>query len=176
MRRLATLGLAACALMALAPAVDAKVVRGGKVFVGEGAAGISLGMTKQQVKEQLGKPREQNPAFMGYGPKNSAEVSFDVYLEGLAGKPVRMIGLWGPRFKLPDGTSLFRAKDRPIPHLKKLYGKRLKKIHQKRVDQRLYRLKGEYRGRKTWTDFNVDKFGKDARVLSVFILYPNWTP
>jgi hypothetical protein len=175
MRRLAPLGLAACALIAAAPAAQAKTVRGGKIFVGEGAAGLALGMTKQQVKQQLGKPREQNPMFMAYGPRDAANVSFDVYLENLAGDPVRMLGIWGNRFVLSDGTSLFRAKDRPIPHLKKLYGKGLKKVHVRRTDDRLYRVKGRYRGRRVWTDFHVDKFGRDARVLSVFILYPNWT-
>lgn len=176
MKRLAPLALAVCAAFAAAPVAEAKTVRGGKVFVGEGAAGVGLGMTKKQVEQQLGKPREQNPAFLAYGPESSAEVSFDLYLEKLAGKPVRMIGLWGPKFVLSDGTKIFRRKGGGIiPHLKGIYGKRLRKIHQKRVDQRLYRVKGRYRGRRTWTDFNVDKFGRDARVLSVFILYPDWT-
>ena len=163
--------IVAWALVLLAaPPAPAKTVRGGTVEVGKGVAPIFLGMSRDRVKDILGKPRERNRFYSAYGPASSAEVSFDVYFDNSAN--TRMLGFWGRKFVLPDGTEIFRRG--AVGKLKKIYGSRLVKKYNRRIDLRYYRVKSRYRGRRVWTDFNVARHASDARVLSAFILFPYW--
>lgn len=148
----------------------AKTVRGGTVEVGRGAAGIYLGMTRQEVVDMLGRPREKGRFFLSYGPAG-ADTSFDVYVDGTKRRAVRMIGLWGREFVLPDGTRLFTRG--ALRRLKKVYGDRLRRVHYRRTDTRLHRLKTRYLGERVWTDFLVDRFRPNAKIRTIFILFPD---
>lgn len=164
--------IALTGLVAGAPAAQARTVTGGVVEIGAGAAGVTLGMSRAAVIERLGRPGYENQRYMGYGPDpGSATVSFDVYLSDVAEPPrVRMLGFWGDRFVLADGTRLFRRG--AISRLRARYDERLRRVHDRRTDTRLYRLRTRRRGRLVWNDFMVDRFGSRALVTSAFILYP----
>ena len=170
MRFVAVLGIALSTVALSASPAAAAIVTGGVVEIGRGAAGVRLGMTRAAVVEKLGEPVYENPRYLQYGPDESATTAFDVYLSETTGSPVRMLGFWGDRFRLADGTRLFRRG--AIRKLRERYGSRLKRSYDPFTDIRTYRLRSRYRGRLVWNDFNVDQFGSRARITSVLILYP----
>ena len=159
--------LAATAALALAPQAGATThVKGGEIVVGRGAAGVTLGLTRTQVRSLLGRPFYSNAnGFMQYAP-DSAKNIFDVYLGPKS--RVRQIVIAGGRFKIGDVSVFARGS---LRKLRKTYGKRLRAVRGETGDP-MYRIRSRYLGWTVWTDFLVTKHSLDATPLDVFILFP----
>jgi hypothetical protein len=159
--------LAAVAALALAPSAGATThVKSGEIVVGQGAAGVNLGMTRAQVRSLLGRPFYSNAnGFMQYAPDSATNI-FDVYLGSTS--RVRQLVIAGGRFKIGEISVFARGS---LRKLKAVYGKRLKAVRGETGDP-MYRIRSRYRGWTVWTDFLVTKHSLDTRPLDVFILFP----
>ncbi len=145
----------------------AHAVTGGVIRPGHGAAGVTLGMTRADVVERLGRPSFENRlGFMQYG---QGDAMFDVYrASGRSAARVRMLGILGPGFRLADGNRVFAPAG--LRRLRHRFGARLIRFRDEDGAPG-YRLPGRLRGRPVVTDFFVDRFGAHGRVLDIFIHY-----
>jgi hypothetical protein len=155
--------LAASGAFAAAPRT--KGVTGGKIVVGRGAAGITLGMSRAQVIARLGRPFYENRhGYMQYG---RGDAMFDVYRSsGSKDSRVLMFGIAGSGFRLSDGNRIFARGG--IARLRRRYGKRLKAVRLEDGEP-VYRIGGRLGGRKVFTELSVDRFGPRARVGNIFV-------
>ena len=116
---LALLGsfLAALVVASAAPAA----VESGTIRVNRGAVGITLGMKRHAVVDELGPPLYENSnGFMEYSEDNL----FDLYLNGR--NRVRLIGISGPDFCLASGICMFEKFG--VRKLRNQFGNRLKEV------------------------------------------------
>jgi hypothetical protein len=160
--------IAACVLLGVAcalalPAGTGATVDKATIIVNQGAAGITLGMTRAEVVAVLGKPLyENNYGYMEYSKKSL----FDVYRSGSRTGKVDMIGISGPGFCLRNGICMLRRGN--VGELKKKFGKQLS--FQKLEDGTLlYRIYGTFRGRRAYTEFDVDSRADSARIGMIWV-------
>jgi hypothetical protein len=152
--------LLAAAALALLPAS----VGSGTIHVGQGAAGVTVGMTRAAVVAKLGKPVYQNAnGYMQYA-KSSGDDLFDVYLN-TATKRVRLIGISGKHFCTAAGICMFR--NGGIAKLKAQYGKALKYLATE-DGSKVYQVNGRFGGKKVFTAFTP---GLHGQIIQVFIGY-----
>ncbi len=152
-----------------------KGVYGGVIKVGRGAAGVRLGMTREQVIAILGRPFAENAnGYMQYArtphgnvPDNAQHGLFDVYLRN--GRVRMMIIGTHPGFRLGDGTPVFAAGT--VGHLMHRFGRRLRAVREEDGEP-VYRVSERYLGRTVWTDFWPERFARDTRLMDVAILFP----
>src|SRR3954449_5835783 len=91
--------VASCVSAALAGSA-AQPIESGRIAVGKGVHGVTLGMTRAQVVARLGRPISQNAiGYMEYSRKNL----FDVYVRRGTPKRADLISAAGPGFCLPEG-------------------------------------------------------------------------
>lgn len=145
---------------------DARGVTGGTINLGTGAASITLGISRSEVISRLGKPYYENRnGYMQYS-NDFDKASFDVYLDAET-RTVDMLGIAGDDFVTAEGVRIFGKGG--LRQLSGIYGNRLKP-RKVRMDP-LYRLFGEIDGRRTATDFFVERQSLSARVMQVFIRF-----
>src|SRR5689334_21453620 len=78
----------------------ATAIESGRIVVGRGVHGVTLGMTRKQVVARLGPPISQNAiGYMQYSSKNL----FDVYVRRGSPKRADLISAAGPGFCLAGG-------------------------------------------------------------------------
>ena len=140
----------------------------GTITPNQGAAGITLGMTRAQVTSRLGQPFYKNQnGYMQFGNKQLT-VLFDVYFD-IYSKPqrVRLIGIYGPGFCIAGGGPCLTEKGGQ-GKLRDRYGAALKTV--KLEDgERVVWLKGKYRGCAAYTDFGEAGRPRSAQVGMVFV-------
>src|SRR6476620_257663 len=91
--------VASCLPAALAGAT-AQPIESGRIVVGRGVRGVTLGMTRAQVVARLGRPISQNAiGYMEYSRKHL----FDVYVRRGTPKRTDLISAAGPGFCLSRG-------------------------------------------------------------------------
>ena len=91
--------VASCVSSALAGG-SAQPIESGRIVVGRGVHGVSLGMTRAQVVARLGRPISQNAiGYMEYSEKHL----FDVYVRRGTPKRTDLISAAGPGFCLSGG-------------------------------------------------------------------------
>lgn len=132
----------------------------GVVVPGQGAAGVTLGMTRAQVVRRLGTPLSQNRnGYLEYGKENL----FDVYLDR-AGR-VDLIGVIGERFCTKERICVG---DRMREVLAR-YGGRVRR--HVAPDERSFVLLSRYRGVRTYTAFLVQggSLTPGAKIVQLFI-------
>lgn len=127
-------------------------------------------MTRAQVIARLGAPVSEGGA-LAYQPE-SGRGQFDVYLADNG--RVRMISLAGftgsRAWKLTDGNAIFTRG--AIDRVYRRYGRRVRRVHDRRIDERRYVIRSRYHGRPVETQFIVDRFSRTgAQVLDVVILF-----
>jgi hypothetical protein len=158
--------LVAALALAVAPVASGAIDRG-TILTNRGAAGVLLNMTRAQVVARLGPPISENAnGFMEYG-KQGANVIFDVYRKGQAGR-VRMIGISGRRFCTRRSVCLFRQG--ATRKLRNQFGAGVRRFVDE-TGQPTYRVRGRYLGRPVFTDFFVDRFGPNEKIIQVFVLF-----
>lgn len=122
---------------------------------------------------KLGKPLDENPqGVMSYANTTASGNIFDVYRQSRSPSGrVRLFIISCPGksgFTLQDGNHVFAAGG--MSRVIKRYGNRLT-FHDSPDSGQYYELTTRLNGRKVFTDFQVDKKGKDAHVLDVNILF-----
>jgi hypothetical protein len=161
--------IAAIALLALgAPAAGAKGITSGKITVGRGANGVTLGDSRAQVIDTLGKPLTENSfGTMSYG---RIPVIFDIYRKGSHVRQFVIAAEGAPagHFALSDGNHIFKSGG--LRRVADRYGKRLR-FHRFDDGSPYYEIVSRLHGRKVLTDFETDRHGLGANVLDVFILF-----
>lgn len=153
---------ALAAALALAGSASATVERG-LVVPNEGAAGITLGMDRAQVMEELGSPLYENGrGFMQY----SSRSVFDLYRFGNPAGRVDLIAIAGTSFCLRRGVCMLRRGN--VRELERIYGKRLK-FEERTGGTLCYRVSGRFEGRRSYTEFDVLTRSPWARVVLIWI-------
>jgi hypothetical protein len=156
---LALLGSLLVALVAASAAPAA--VEGGTVSVSHGAAGITLGMRRAAVVDELGQPLYENQnGYMEYSENNL----FDVYLNGR--NRVRMIGISGEGFCLGSGLCMFTKFG--VRRLRNQFGDRLKKVELESGETVLV-VRGHHRGHRVFTSFSPSTLRPRGRIIQIFI-------
>jgi len=155
-------GVGACLLAGVAGAAG-RPIESGRIEVGRGIRGVTLGMTRDQVVARLGRPVYQNIAgYMQYSKRQL----FDVYVR--RGNPRRadLITAAGPGFCLPgDICSMTKGS---LKRLAARYGPRLKvELYPEDADAPDYVLRSRFRGRHVNTAFSHD----GGQVGQVYIAY-----
>jgi hypothetical protein len=146
--------------VALASGAQARGITSGTITVGRGANGVTLGMTRQQVIDKLGRPLMENAnGVMSYG---SGKTIFDIYRKFT--HRVKQFVIAGGNFKLSDGNRIFARGG--LRRLKARYGKRLR-FHRFEDGSPYYEIVTHLNGHKVLTDFPTGL----GRVLDVFILF-----
>jgi hypothetical protein len=163
MRRLAIL----ICFLAAAPAAHAVTIKSGTITPGHGINGATLGMTRAQVIDHLGKPTYENHnGLMQYGPDTDS--IFDLF-RGHKSHRLQMfqLDLHGSSFELADGNAIYTKGG-----LKRLFRHYHKRLHKNPIyqGQKSYSLYGRFHGRKVVTVFGVTKYAAaTGRVYEVFI-------
>jgi hypothetical protein len=138
-------------------------IESGRIVVGRGVHGVTLGMTRAQVVARLGRPLSQNGnGYMQYAKKHL----FDVYVRRGSPRHVDLVTAAGPGFCLTGGIcsmakgSLKRLVDR--------YGPRLKvELYPEDADAPDYVIRSRFRGQPVNTAFSRSP----GSILQVFIAY-----
>jgi len=154
-----------------------KGVYGGVIEVGRGAAGVTLGMTRAAVIARLGLPfnwRRGATGYMQYAylpigrvPPNVEHGQFDLFL---ANGRVRMIIIAAHKgFVLQNGIRVFDKG--AVARLMRFYGRRLKAMRSEDGEP-VYRIVEHAFGRTVWTDFWPERFGPNAPIMGVDLLFP----
>lgn len=158
-----------CAALTLAcvaaPAAARTGVTGGVIEINQGAAGVTLGMSRADVIATLGKPfYENHNGYMQYS-RTSGDVMFDVYLNAST-KQAEMIGISGKAFTMADGNAIFTKGG-----LRRLVAANPGKVKFRRTEdgEPLYRIRGHLGGKTVVTDFFVIRHSIDSPVEDVFI-------
>ncbi len=156
---LALLGslLAACVAASAAPAA----VDGGTVQVNRGAAGITFGMRRSAVVDELGPPLYENQnGYMQYSENNI----FDVYLNGR--NRVRQLGISGENFCLASGLCMFERNG--VRKLRARFGERLKEVELESGETVLV-VRGRYNERRVFTSFSPTTLRGRGQIIQIFI-------
>ena len=159
--------MAACAIVT-APSPIAAEPLSRKIVVGEGIAGINIGMTEDEVIAIAGSPVSENrqpdsrPIFLSYDPPGL----FGVYFNG-AGR-VRLIVLARDGYCTRRKVCLGAAGQ--IKALTKVYGDRVLRFRDSDGTV-TYRLLNDYGDRKVLTEFTPAP--DDSSLVQVMML--NWT-
>jgi hypothetical protein len=149
--------------LVLASTAGASVERA-TIIVNQGAAGVTLGMTRSQVVSVLGKPLYENSyGYMQYARKNL----FDVYRSGsrTTGR-VDKIGISGRLFCLRNGICMLHRYN--VAALKRKFGKRLT-FHRYSDGAPFYRVSGQFDGRRAYTQFDVDSRKSSASIIMIWV-------
>jgi hypothetical protein len=162
--------IAALSLLVAPTLAGATVQTGGTITIGQGINGVTLGMTRAQVIATLGTPvATTRYGYIGYGPKNFANL-FDIYMSH-TGTPKRVetIDVSGKGFKLADGIAIFVKGG--LRKLAAQYGKRLT-FHQNTTNSGPYfEIDSRFHGRKVATTFAVAGPSLNGLVYQVFVSY-----
>jgi hypothetical protein len=154
--------VASCLCAGLAGAAG-RSIESGRIEVGRGVGGITLGMTRAQVIAHLGRPISQNAAgYMQYSKRHL----FDVYVR--RGNPRRtdLITAAGPRFCLAGICSMAKGS---LKRLASRYGSRLKvELYPENADAPDYVIRSRFHGAPVNTAFSR----AGGKILQVFIAYP----
>jgi hypothetical protein len=155
--------LAAALLLAAAAPAAAVTIESGSVEPFRGVAGASLGMTRAQVIDELGPPREENRnGVMTYARRGI----FDVYRTGPGLRTrVEMLIAAGPGFCTAEGACSTRAGS--LRKMLDAYPKRFTRYKDGTGDT-IFRWCRRIEGRAVSTSFNVDL--KGGRILTWFIV------
>ncbi len=157
MRRAAVIAVA----LLLAAAAGAAVDRGTIVF-GQGAAGVTLGMTRAQVVAKLGKPLYTTKfGYMQYGSKGGL---FDLSLDPKTGRLIQLM-ITGHAFCSADRICVG---DR-VSEVTTRFGKQVKP--HKSVEETGYILASSFAGRRSYTFFIIAPRATVKRILEVDIGY-----
>jgi hypothetical protein len=160
-------GTALTLSMTAAKPASARTVSSGVITVAKGAGPITLGMSRAQVIERLGRPLYENSN--GYMQYAKPPAIFDVYRDGGANSTrVRMLGIAGSGFMLSDGNRIFARGG--LKRLAHRYGKQLK-FHNTADSGPYYEIVSRLNGRRVLSDFFVDHQSLNATVLEIFILF-----
>ncbi|MEA2178823.1 MAG: hypothetical protein QOG77_2120 [Solirubrobacteraceae bacterium] len=166
MRRLS---LSLLAVVALAPTAHATTIKSGTITPGRGLNGATLGMTRAEVIDQLGKPSYTNANGLLEYSSPSADI-FDLFLGHRSDKlNLLQLAMHGSKFKLADGNAVYAKGG-----LKRLFRHYHKRLHKNPYYQgeRSYSLYGKFHGRKVVTVFSVTKYAAaTGRVYQVVIAY-----
>jgi hypothetical protein len=154
--------VASCVSAALAGAAS-QPIESGRIAVGTGVHGVTLGMTRAQVVARLGRPISQNAiGYMEYAKKNL----FDVYVRRGTPKRADLISAAGPGFCLPEGIcSLAKGS---VKRLVGRFGARLAvELYPEDADAPDYVIRGRFHGRPVNTAFSHG----GGRIVQVYIAY-----
>jgi len=155
--------LAAAVLLGAPPLAAAVTIESGTVVPFRGVAGASLAMTRAQVIDQLGPPRDENRnGVMTYAKR----AIFDVYRTGPGLRTrVDMLIAAGPGFCTAEGACSSRAGG--LRKMLDAYPKSFKRYKDGTGDT-IFRWCRRIRKRAISTSFNVDL--KGGRILTWFIV------
>jgi hypothetical protein len=157
--------LAALAALPAAPA-QATLIDHGTITVNQGVNRATVGMTRAQVVDVLGRPEYTNAnGLLEYSDPTEGQI-FDIFL-GRRSHRVNGIQIAYPGgFKLQDGNRIFKRG--AVRRLFHTYGAR---VHPNPISQgtRSYSVNGRFHGRKVSTTFSVTKYRRSARALEVFV-------
>jgi hypothetical protein len=154
--------VASCLCTGLAGAA-AQSIESGRIVVGRGVHGVTLGMTRAQVVARLGRPISQNAiGYMQYSKKHL----FDVYVRSGSPKRTDLISAAGPGFCLSGGLcSLTKGS---LNRLVARFGSRLKvELYPEDADAPDYVLRSRFRGRPVNTAFSHGR----GQIVQVYIVY-----
>jgi len=154
--------VAACVSAALAGAA-AQPIESGRIAVGRGVHGVTLGMTRAQVVARLGRPISQNAiGYMEYSKKNL----FDIYVRRGTPKRTDLISAAGSGFCLPGGIcSLTKGS---LKRLVARFGARLGvELYPEDADAPDYVIRSRFGGRPVNTAFSHGR----GRIVQVYIAY-----
>jgi hypothetical protein len=164
MRRAALAFAGSLAAASLAASATPAAVSEGTIVVNRGAAGITLGMTRAAIVNELGKPVDKNQnGWMAFAPANGDAI-FDVYLNGR--NRARLIGVSGESFCLESGTCMLRRNG--VRKLREEFGDRLKTVEIE-TGESVLALRGRHRGHRVFTSFSTSSLRPRARILMTFI-------
>jgi hypothetical protein len=150
------------AALLLGAGASASVERG-KIVVDRGAAGITLGISRPQVVAALGKPLYENDhGYMQYSDRSL----FDVYRSDSRNGRVDLIAISGPSFCLRNGICMLRRGN--VAALERKFGRRLT-FHVLADGTLCYRVSGSFRGRRSYTQFDVENRSDSARIILIWL-------
>jgi hypothetical protein len=158
--------VAALAAVPAAPA-GATVIDHGTITANQGVNGATIGMTRAQVVDTLGRPEYTNPnGLLEYSDPEANGDILDIFL---GRKSHRVNGIqvaYEEGFKLEDGNRVFRRG--AVRRLFRTFGGR---VHRDPIHQgtRSYSINGRFRGRKVSTTFSVPRYRRSAAALEVFV-------
>jgi hypothetical protein len=163
MRRGVFVAVVATCLLAGAAGAAVRPIESGRIVVGSGVHGVTLGMTRAQVIARLGRPVSQNTAgYMQYAKRHL----FDVYVRRGSPRRTDLISAAGPGFCLPGGICSMTKGS--LKRLAARYGGRLKvELSPENADAPDYVIRGRFHGQAVNTAFSRDR----GRILQVFIAY-----
>jgi hypothetical protein len=157
------------AVLAAVPAAPAgaTVIDHGTITVNQGVNGATIGMTRSQVIDTLGKPEYTNAnGLLEYSDPVEDGGIFDIFLgrksHRVNGIQIAYEGGW----KLDDGNRVFKRG--AVRRLFRHYGSRVRRnpVYQ---GTRSYSINGRFHGRKVSTTLSVTKYRRSARALEVFV-------
>src|SRR5262249_34996974 len=153
----------ACGVFAAVAGAAGRPIDSGRIDVGRGIHGVTLGMTRAQVVARLGRPVYQNAAgYLQYSKRHL----FDVYVR--RGRPARTdLGSGaGPGFCLPGGIcSMTKGGGK---RLAARYGSRLKvEIYPEDADAPDYVIRTRFHGQPVNTALSHGA----GQLMQVFIAY-----
>jgi hypothetical protein len=154
--------VASCVPAALAGG-STESIESGRIAVGRGVHGVTLGMTRAQVVARLGRPISQNAiGYMEYSQKNL----FDVYVRRGTPKRADLISVAGPGFCLSGGIcSLTKGS---LKRLVGRFGERLDvELYPEDADAPDYVIRSRFRGRTVNTAFSHGR----GQIVQVYIAY-----
>lgn len=150
MRKSAIVAVVASCLCAGLAGAAGRSIESGRIVVGEGVHGVTLGMTRAQVVARLGRPISQNAiGYMQYSKRHL----FDVYVRSGTPRRTDLISAAGPGFCLSGGIcSLARGS---LKRLVARFGPRLKvELYPEDADAPDYVIRGRFHGRPVNTAFS----------------------
>jgi hypothetical protein len=154
--------VASCVSTGLAGAA-AQPIESGRIAVGRGVHGVTLGMTRAQVVARLGRPISQNAiGYMEYSEKHL----FDVYVRRGTPKRTDLISAAGPGFCLSGGIcSLTKGS---LKRLVGRFGERLDvELYPEDADAPDYVIRSRFHGRPVNTAFSHGR----GQIVQVYIAY-----
>ena len=142
--------VASCVFAALAGAT-AQPIESGRIMVGRGVRGVTLGMTRAQVVARLGRPISQNAiGYMEYSRKHL----FDVYVRRGTPKWTDLISAAGPGFCLSGG--ICSLTEGSLKRLVGRFGARLDvELYPEDADAPDYVIRSRFQGRPVNTAFSA---------------------
>ena len=154
--------VASCVSAALAGAT-AQPIESGRIMVGRGVRGVTLGMTRAQVVARLGRPISQNAiGYMEYSRKHL----FDVYVRRGTPKRTDLISAAGPGFCLSGG--ICSLTEGSLKRLVGRFGARLDvELYPEDADAPDYVIRSRFQGRPVNTAFSHGR----GQIVQVYIAY-----
>ena len=165
--------VAVAAVLVVGPVpASARVVHGGTIDIGRGAAGVELGMGRSEVMLWLGLPTNESGSSLSYsdsaGTLTLQEAADDALVDRI------VIASHGRAWRLRDGNAIFTGGG--IARLVRRYGSRVRRLRDPTLGRRAYVIAGRYRGRRVRTEFVVDRFTRRARVKRVILEFTSRGP